>query len=305
MQHVLPQHRPFVELCAAMYSSIPSNAPQGYTLLKTFNETKGTMPRIGLYDDGTKMIVVFRGSKDTLDTVDDVRLTRGEETSLEQEGDMMFKEITKPCIAVGHSLGGYAAMKFAQKHALNCVIFNPAASPLRPVFNGPGNQSLCYHIVGDLVSSHISDKAISVVRIDLGLGFGSTIYNHVLQRFRENKPSRIISSGEEDYLFAQFKQGFRVSGAILGFLSGGASNAALGISAAFITRNFGTSIFHLPRIPDAQKFSGKESTSFRQTRSGAVVLGVANKGKARKIEAKSKRRLHNRGAYKEGFLFRS
>lgn len=299
MQHLLPKHRLYAQLCGAMYTQ-PALGPTGYTLLKTFNETKGQTPRIGLYDNGEIQLIVFRGSKDGLDTQDDVALSLGESTSLEKEADMMVKEITKPCVAVGHSLGGYAAMMFARKYQVPCVVFNPAATPLAPVTVGPGFGSVAYHIVGDLISSHIGEKAISVVRIDIGLGFTATLYCHALQRFLENRKSRLISSGEENYIFANFRHGLNLGGSLLHNLTGGVTTAlskALLLSASFINKNF-RNLLTLPGIPDATMYRrGDTGGGVRQTRSGLITIGVKNTGYAKRLDSKQKRNINARKSF--------
>jgi hypothetical protein len=293
----------------AMYTQ-PTLSPAGYTLLKTFNETKGKTPRIGLYDNGPLQVVVFRGTSDGVDVKDDVALSLGESTGLEQEGDMMVKEITKPCIATGHSLGGYGAMKFAQKYHIPCVVFNAAASAMSPVTSGPGLGSVAYHIVGDLVSSHIGENALTVVRIDIGFGFSATLFCHSLQRFLEERPGKLISSGEENYVFAEFRNGLNLGVSLIHNLTGGLSTALREItllSASFINKNF-QNLRVLPGIPNATMFV-KDKTGgggIRQSRSGTVLLGVKNRGSARRADKKQKRYINPRTfkGYKEDFMFR-
>lgn len=79
-------------------------------------------------------------------------------------------------IFAGHSLGGTAAFCLTQKTANSRGIsFNGGASPTNPILKGPGPNSMThYHIVGDLISSHMGDAAAMVFRIKIpGLEFGS------------------------------------------------------------------------------------------------------------------------------------
>lgn len=81
-------------------------------------------------------------------------------------------------IFAGHSLGGTAAMCMTmQVTNSRGISFNGGASPTNPITTGPGRDRFThYHIVGDLISTHMSDKAAKVIRIKIaGAEFGSTI----------------------------------------------------------------------------------------------------------------------------------
>lgn len=79
-------------------------------------------------------------------------------------------------IFAGHSLGGTAAMCLTMKYPDSIGIsFNGGAAPTNPILQGPGpGRFTHYHIVGDLISSHMSDSAATVVRVKIpGKDFGS------------------------------------------------------------------------------------------------------------------------------------
>jgi len=79
-------------------------------------------------------------------------------------------------IFAGHSLGGTAAMCLTIKYPNSLgVSFNGGAAPTNPILEGPGPQRFThYHIVGDLISSHMGENAARVVRIKIpGKDFGS------------------------------------------------------------------------------------------------------------------------------------
>lgn len=81
-------------------------------------------------------------------------------------------------IFAGHSLGGTAAMCMTMRVPNSRGIsFNGGASPTNPITVGPGRDRFThYHIVGDLISTHMSDRAAKVIRIKIqGAEFGSTI----------------------------------------------------------------------------------------------------------------------------------
>jgi hypothetical protein len=88
----------------------------------------------------------------------------------------------------GHSLGkersdlgGAAAMILATVYGGTCVVFNAAAPPTAPTILGPGpGKAVHYHIVGDMISSHMANSAATVIRIDQGdeYGFAGTARAH-------------------------------------------------------------------------------------------------------------------------------
>lgn len=58
------------------------------------------------------------------------------------------------------------------------MIKKTGAAPTNPVTIGPGKErATVYHIVGDIISSHMSDKAAVVYRIKLNVPFGDLFFN--------------------------------------------------------------------------------------------------------------------------------
>ena len=55
------------------------------------------------------------------------------------------------------------------------VSFNGGAAPTNPILQGPGPERFThYHIVGDLISSHMGESAARVIRVKIpGKNFGS------------------------------------------------------------------------------------------------------------------------------------
>lgn len=79
-------------------------------------------------------------------------------------------------IFAGHSLGGTATMCMTMKTpGSRGISFNGGAAPTNPITKGPGaGRFTHYHIVGDLISSHMTDQAAKVIRIKIpGKEFGS------------------------------------------------------------------------------------------------------------------------------------
>jgi hypothetical protein len=100
--------------------------------------------------------------------------------------DRNFCEI----IVCGHSLGGEASFCLAQKYPqiTRSISFNGAAPASGGVFQGAGKEkSTAYHIVGDVVSTHISDDRCTVKRIKLveryPTNWGDPFYYHSTDRF--------------------------------------------------------------------------------------------------------------------------
>lgn len=68
----------------------------------------------------------------------------------------------------GHSLGGTAAFCLANKYSQisRAISFNGGAPPTNPIMFGPGQQrAVFYHIVGDIISSHMGPLAAKVARV--------------------------------------------------------------------------------------------------------------------------------------------
>lgn len=80
---------------------------------------------------------------------------------LEQRG---FQEI----IVTGHSLGGSAAFCVSSQSSkiVRAVSFNGGAPITNPVYQGAGPQkNMFYHIAGDIISTHMSPMAATVLRV--------------------------------------------------------------------------------------------------------------------------------------------
>jgi predicted esterase YcpF (UPF0227 family) len=95
-------------------------------------------------------------------------------------------------ILCGHSLGGLAAMCLAKKHpqVTRVVTFNGAAPPSGD-FTGVGTQrSRAYHIVGDIISTHINGDTCDVRRIKIKeqnlTNWSDTPYYHSTDRFYDS-----------------------------------------------------------------------------------------------------------------------
>lgn len=137
-----------------------------------------------------------------------------------QEGriilDILIKEraITPSQIVLaGYSLGGSAALCLAsQTPGVRALSFFGGAPPTFPFKTGPGpDRATHYHVVGDLVSSHMDPSAAKVVRVDKGFTDFSLIAPHLSGRFLRNDrpdfPAKILSASDEDAKFVMWATG--------------------------------------------------------------------------------------------------
>lgn len=109
-------------------------------------------------------------------------------------------------IFVGHSLGGTAA--FCLTSAIpnsRSVSLNPGAAPTNPVITGPGPRATVYHIVGDIISSHMSPNAANVIRIKKPDSvFGSVRPHDSTNILGSSGPWEYYTADEEDELWERW-----------------------------------------------------------------------------------------------------
>tara|TARA_R110000868_G_scaffold161183_3_gene391180 strand:- start:2970 stop:3986 length:1017 start_codon:yes stop_codon:yes gene_type:complete len=105
----------------------------------------------------------------------------------------------KNIIVAGHSLGGAAAFCVSHKgNVTRAVAFNPGAPPTGGGLKG-GQNCRAYHIVGDIISTHINDSTADVTRVHLHgeVNWNNVTYYHSTDRFFENKSYDIWHAQEE------------------------------------------------------------------------------------------------------------
>ena len=206
---VLPQHRTPFLLATSLYGQ-PLQSSEGWWI-----ESMYTSPRVACW---SKMGLFFIGCRGTnpfgphfnLDLIDDAVIagisTAGPEgILLVQEAEVILKDlivrrnvVVQNIMVGGHSLGGYAAMMLGAKYLCKVCSFNGGAPCTNPVRTGPGPAlATHYHIVGDLVSTHMDPVAAQVLRIDTGArGFGVT-YSHDTERFLKTTPVKGFLTADE------------------------------------------------------------------------------------------------------------
>lgn len=110
---------------------------------------------------------------------------------------------TDELVFAGHSLGGTAAMCLALAYpSSRAVVLNGGAPPTNPITRGDPRRVRWYHIVGDVISSHISPQAAEVVRVSFGDDSFSVTWPHSTQRFFER--GRIVDADYEDRIWSKF-----------------------------------------------------------------------------------------------------
>jgi hypothetical protein len=185
------------------YYTKPIADLQGFSLIKN-------TVRVGIYENKVdkQYIIVCKGTDPTAvkDIFDDLRIGgfMSGEISIDQETRNAVAEVLKKTskeniVLTGHSLGGRAAMTVAGQYGLKAVVFNPAAPILNPLTKGPGaDKAVAYHIVGDLISSHVSPKAGEVIRVNQGYNVLQTLSAHKLENFYDDKPTHSFYSVDQE-----------------------------------------------------------------------------------------------------------
>ena len=197
------EHAVFAVLTKHFYKT-PKTVYNGWQLV--FKQ-----PRIGVYSMKDMHIIVFRGTQDFEDVIDDLNVAgfSRKPVTLIDEGQTVidkFRSSTK-IILTGHSLGGYAAQMLAERNGLKSIVFNPAAPATNPPRIGPGKgKGIAYHVVGDLVSTHVDITKNDLLRVDFGYGYTNTLGAHAMNLFLAGGPSPIayLTAQQEDEKFNMF-----------------------------------------------------------------------------------------------------
>jgi hypothetical protein len=193
-----PHHRDKVYLISQFYGKPPKQF-NGWTLVKQNT-------RWGVYEKGGEYFVLLKGTnpKSFQDLHDDlnIALEGPDWVSLIKEGDEVIQSLDhRHKISVGgHSLGGYSALYLGQKHNIETLALNPAATANAPMMYGPGpHLATTYHIAGDHISSNGNDDYSRIVRADLGYEGYQTIKAHNTDNFFKGTPKGFLTQGQEQF----------------------------------------------------------------------------------------------------------
>ena len=225
---VKPEHRTPLLLALSLYNQ-PIQTMSGYVLHAISSDRVGCWYRA---ETDTWVIgckgTDFFSSSGASDILDDKQIAFGSycDLSLVQEATLKIQWLleqevdVEDMIIAGHSLGGTAAVCIAAKFGMECISFNGGASPTNPVTGGPGPQiATHYHIVGDLISSHMSNAAARVIRIRTPKSiFGSFEPHSSTRILASDGPWTYATADDEDEMYLAWAKQFKLGWGILSSL---------------------------------------------------------------------------------------
>ena len=209
---MLPEHRTPFCLAMSLYSTASANKA-GYRLLES-------TPRVGAwYNDTTSQLFIgCRGTNPfktefSKDLYDDLIVAMGKfnvvavqirQTILDEANAMVTRMRAKGyaydnMMIGGHSLGGFAALTTGHAFNLRACAWNAAAPIINPLTLGPGpTKATHYHIIGDLISTHVSPLAANNVRVLKGEGWGFAAWEHDQGRFLQSDPTMALWTADQE-----------------------------------------------------------------------------------------------------------
>jgi hypothetical protein len=215
-----------LELCTSLYTD-PIHEKDGWVI----SPEGTTSVRMWTKDDTVIVGIMGTSSKAGLSNIlDDAALAGIVEDSCDlsvvNQASALIDQIDpdKNIIVGGHSLGGAAAFCLAHKYPqVRAVSFNGGAPPTGGGVKGAGRERCrFYHIVGDIISTHIDDSTAEVSRIHL-LGvveWNNTKYYHSTERFFEHRSFDTWTAQEEQNSMANFVYNLSPSTFFLTLLTG-------------------------------------------------------------------------------------
>lgn len=172
---VKPEDKLGAWFAVKIYSYRPSQV-MDYTYSEELSSS-----RIGVWLGCRSAYVIFRGTQPAAsggvnDIIDDFILASENtcELSIANQGREVINEIYfrgyMDIRLAGHSLGGRAALCLGVQPGVTKVVALNAGAPVTaPTSAGPGPlRATHYHIVGDIVSTHLEDSAAENIRILIG-----------------------------------------------------------------------------------------------------------------------------------------
>jgi hypothetical protein len=198
-----------LELCTSLYTDVIEEK-DGWVLLD-----KGTVSvRVWVREDTAIVGIMGTSPKAGLSNIlDDAALAgivKGAcDLSVVNQAISIIEDLEFENIVVGgHSLGGAAAFCLAHKYSfIRAVSFNGGAPPTGGSVKGAGkDRCRFYHIVGDIISTHIDDNTATVSRIHLGgdVEWNNTAYYHTTERFFEHVSFQYLTAQQEQDSMVKF-----------------------------------------------------------------------------------------------------
>jgi len=206
-----PQDHTLVTLIASLYTS-PIQELDGFQI-----SIGG--PTVRAWVRENEAIVGLRGTEVTnfSNLLDDAALAGVVDgacnLALVQQGKQVIDQLLAQGLSIkigGHSLGGAAAFCLANQYPQleRIVALNPGAPPTGQGLRGTGGKCRAYHIVGDIISTHIDDSAAQVSRVHLSgeTNWIKVGFYHSTQRFFESQsyqiwPAQMEQNDLEKYIF--------------------------------------------------------------------------------------------------------
>lgn len=209
------RHRTFFCLAVSLYSK-PVRELAGFRLMDHMKQKRVAVWK----NDKNQYFVGCRGTavlrkgfdKDLADdaviagfssATTDISLVREAEPYIKQ----LVREVGRGKVSVGgHSLGGFTAMILGARFKIETISWNGGAPPTKPVLTGPGPKlATAYHIMGDLVSTHVGPNAAKVIRVDKGSTSFGVLWPHSTDRFLKEDPTTgLIDATTEDRAWVEW-----------------------------------------------------------------------------------------------------
>lgn len=157
----------------AMYQPVRPQEKWGYSYYPRLSSE-----RVGVWVSCNKVIIAFRGtsigqSGGKKDVLDDIAIATNEtscDLTITRQGMAVINDMVEngfqSFYLSGHSLGGRAAFCLSTyTNVKRATGLNVAAPIVNPLFLGAPEKSFNYHIVGDIISTHVSPMAARTIRV--------------------------------------------------------------------------------------------------------------------------------------------
>jgi hypothetical protein len=207
-----------LELCASLYTD-PIQEKDGWVIQDEQTPSVKVWVKDGVAIVGIMGTSAKTGLSNILDDAALAGIVDGScDLSVVNQATALIENLEEEEIIVGgHSLGGAAAFCISHKFPqVRAVAFNGGAPPTGGGMKGAGRERCrFYHIVGDIISTHVDDSTAEVSRIHLlgDVEWNNTKYYHSTERFFEHKSFDTWSAQEEqnsmvDYVYNQSPSSF-------------------------------------------------------------------------------------------------
>lgn len=214
-----------LKLCSSMYDE-PIGELDGYLLIPNGTESvrawiRGDEAIVGIMGTSART-----GISNILDDAALAGIVAGQcSLAVVNQATAVIKNLNASRIRVGgHSLGGAAAFCISHKfpNLERVVAFNGGAPPTGGGLKGTGEKCRFYHIVGDVISTHVDDRTAKVTRIHLTgeTDWSDTTFYHTTKRFFEQRSYDIWTAQQEQDSMVNYVYNLSPSTQFLTLLTG-------------------------------------------------------------------------------------